>query len=63
MVEMVTDPRHLRVDETRRSITASMIFKWYTGDFVAPNQVRVCERVSGRGFNLSLACAIVCCAL
>jgi hypothetical protein len=38
---MVTDPRHLRVDETRRSMTASMIFKWYTGDFVAPSQARV----------------------
>ena len=42
MVEMVTSIKHVRVDDSRNMITASMIFKWFAGDFYGNNQV--CER-------------------
>ncbi len=48
---MVRDPRHIRVIEGRNAIAASMIFKWFTGDFVSPLQVRGfgLEDISSRG--------------
>ena len=40
MHEFVTDPKHLRVDRGAKKVTASKIFDWYSGDFLADAKER-----------------------
>lgn len=67
MVEMVTDSRHLRVDDARCKISCSMIFKWYYGDFVGPSQVRTAQQFDAVECVCALTCAVLmiapCCTL